>query len=170
MRKDRAELMWKSYLSLVSFGSADHTLKNPAIEYTKDAKSGKLDHLTDEEYEDLLNNVDELANGIWQGAADLTAGELLLAAFEKTNIPTDTLNHIADILAECSADTNYLDTPKRDVARSALSRAKQSVQNNETESVHIPLNVNAMSPKEIDEYLHNEGGIIGQDDALGRLP
>ena len=58
MRKEYALDFWRTYLPYALSGS-DDTVTNPAIEFTRQAKAGGFDSLSDEEYDIRLQDVEE---------------------------------------------------------------------------------------------------------------
>ena len=115
MRKEAALAFWNRYLRLVNRGSAKTPEKNPATLFTRDAKSGKYDQLSDEEYDQRLHDCEQLAS-LWQDLPARAAGELLLTALNRTDIDDGRLEQLAGLLAECSAGTDYLFPLEREPA------------------------------------------------------
>lgn len=115
MNKKAALDFWNEYLRLASRGTASTTAKNPAIVFTREAKCGKYDLLDDLEYEDRLADCEQLS-ALWQDRPSRTAGELLLTALDWTDISDSCLGQIADLLAECSAGTDYRARNTRELA------------------------------------------------------
>lgn len=66
-------------------------LKNPAVEFTKDAKAGKFDSLSDEEYQDKLAEVETKAK-LWE---DKPEADLLTLYFNATDaLPTNSMRRL----------------------------------------------------------------------------
>ena len=66
-------------------------LKNPAVEFTKDAKAGKFDKLSDEEYQDKLAEVETKAK-LWE---DKPEADLLTLYFNATDaLPTNSMRRL----------------------------------------------------------------------------
>ena len=58
MRKENAIDFWQTYLPEALNGNTEPAI-NPAVKFSREAKLGEYDHLPDEEYELLLNDVEE---------------------------------------------------------------------------------------------------------------
>ena len=66
-------------------------LKNPAVEFTKDAKAGKFDSMSDEEYQDKLAEV-EAKSKLWE---DKPEADLLTLYFNATDtLPTNSMRRL----------------------------------------------------------------------------
>ena len=66
-------------------------LKNPAVEFTKDAKAGKFDNLSDEEYQDKMAEV-ETKSKLWE---DKPESDLLTLYFNATDaLPTNSMRRL----------------------------------------------------------------------------
>ena len=66
-------------------------LKNPAVEFTKQAKAGKFDSLTDEEYQEKLNEV-EIQSKLWE---DKPETDLLTLFFNATaELPMNSMRRL----------------------------------------------------------------------------
>ena len=66
-------------------------LKNPAVEFTKDAKAGKFDELSDEEYRERLAEVERKAK-LWE---DKPEADLLTLYFNATDtLPTNSMRRL----------------------------------------------------------------------------
>lgn len=59
MTKEYAYAMWEKYLSLIRNEDTSRIVKNPAIAFAEDAKSGRYDSMCDEEYADALENCEQ---------------------------------------------------------------------------------------------------------------
>ena len=100
MRKSVCMQWFERYLKEVSLGHGQQNHKNPAIEFTHHAKEGRYDVISDQEYEALLSEVEELAS-FWNLERYHKSSELLLAFIEKLNIDAETLHKMAELFAEC---------------------------------------------------------------------
>ena len=78
-------------------GFRNRSITNPAVDFTKRAKAGVYDSMTDEEYYEELDKVEEL-NRVWQHKTSKTVGELLLTALENLNIRDEDVEDISATL------------------------------------------------------------------------
>lgn len=67
-------------------------LPNPSVEFTKDAKNGKYDSLSDEEYQDKCNSVQLESKVLWEGKPE---ADLLTLYFNATDaLPTNSMRRL----------------------------------------------------------------------------
>lgn len=165
MRKMTAKNFWYRYLRLVMNGADEALFENPCIAFTKKAKMGKYDKITDEEYDSLLQDQEQLSN-IWQNAFQKTAGEILLSALSMTKISDHQLANIVEQLAICSTYSIYEEFwPKaKNIPGNQTGQEPASSPRNcptaETDSEADPSD---WSPHSIYDYLCQR--IHGQEDA-----
>ena len=107
MNRELALQTWGLCLRGVAKGYPDLSLTNPAVYFVKSAKEGKYDHLSDDVYDALVNDCDALARDIWCNEPLRGAGDVLMEMLSATKISEERLNHIIEILADASANTNY---------------------------------------------------------------
>ena len=156
MNKDFARKFWQCYLGLVIRGAPNQELRNPVIDFMSDNKAGKYDHVNDEDWHDMLDDMEQLAKGIWNEEKELTAGDLLIRALGKTKISRSFEDQIVDLLAQSSTLTDYprektQDKPDTDYWDFDLDEYDES---------DIPED---WSPRAVYDYLSER--IHGQDDA-----
>lgn len=66
-------------------------MKNPAIEFTKKAKSGVFDNMTDEDYQDALAKVEQQSK-LWEDKPEI---DLLTLFFNATDaLPTNSMRRL----------------------------------------------------------------------------
>lgn len=92
----------KFYTELLTI-LADHggwkSYKNPAVAFTKAAKAGKLDSISDEEYYAYLNDV-EMLSDIWDSEPSMTGWQVLKSTFEDAPVDRDNIPEIAELLTD----------------------------------------------------------------------
>ncbi len=100
MRRSVCVEFFKKYLKEVSEGRGYREHGNPAVDFTKRAKAGEYDRLSDQMYNCLLADTEDIAR-FWLDEAKKTASDLLRIALEDIRIDEKTINRIAEMLAEC---------------------------------------------------------------------
>lgn len=106
MTKQDALDFWENFLAMSCGADADTPVDNPVVAFTKGAKAGEYDDISEDEYKALMNRVGEFGY-FWKDQARPGAGEVLLRALRATDIPKPVIAEIAGRLAECSARTRY---------------------------------------------------------------
>lgn len=106
MTKQDALEFWEEFLAMSCGADADSSVVNPAVAFTNNAKEGRYDYLSEDEYRALLNRVDEFSY-FWNDHHRPAASEVLLRALRTTDIPKPVIAEIAAKLAECSITTRY---------------------------------------------------------------
>ena len=91
-------------------GYRNRSITNPAVDFTKRAKAGAYDSMTDEEYYEELDKVEEL-NRVWQHKTSKTVGELLLTALENLNIRDEDVEDISATLMCAYSRTDQKSIP-----------------------------------------------------------
>lgn len=104
MEKSEYIQFYEKYLCEVSRGRGYREHENPACEFSKDAKAGKYNDLSDEEYGVLLRKAEELS-AIWLDTTKQTAADILKTALENIDIDRESLHRMAEILSECHIAT-----------------------------------------------------------------
>lgn len=81
--------LYNSYQLFVQLTSKK--LKNPAVEFAKDAKAGKFDNISDEEYNEKLEDVEKRAV-LWEDKPEL---DLLTLYFNATeHLPKNSMRNL----------------------------------------------------------------------------
>lgn len=163
MDKDLARENWRRCLRLVTRGFASEVLTHPINDVVLNAKIGEYDRTPDYEYKGFLSEFDQITFGMWGHSHHRTAGEILLRALSKTDIPNDRLDAIIEILAEASAHTHYKD--EQEPACRCSSALKAAIEHSKVSAKADGGSLSECSPKEIESWLHTEGGIVGQNAA-----
>ena len=78
-------------------------IENPAVQFTLDAKAGEYDEVSDETYNFLLNEVEELSK-FWCDQKEVPAVQVLGAIFRKMNLDQKTIGAVAERLADRYAE------------------------------------------------------------------
>ena len=78
-------------------------IENPAVQFTLDAKAGEYDEVSDETYNFLLNEVEELSK-FWCDQKEVPAVQILGAIFRKMNLDQKTIGAVAERLADRYAE------------------------------------------------------------------
>lgn len=78
-------------------------IENPAVQFTLDAKAGEYDEVSDETYNFLLNEIDELSK-FWCDQKEVPAVQVLGAIFRKMNLDQKTIGAVAECLADRYAE------------------------------------------------------------------
>ena len=72
-------------------------IENPAVQFTLDAKAGEYDEVSDETYNFLLNEVEELSK-FWCDQKEVPAVQILGAIFRKMNLDQNTIGAVSERL------------------------------------------------------------------------
>lgn len=142
MRKEYALDFWRTYLPYVLSGS-DDTVTNPAIEFTRQAKAGDFDSLSDEEYDIRLQDVEE-ASKLFLNKSKCNTITLFNRALNSTPLTAEEQEVLVRTLASASSRIDY----------TKLSTEK-------TEGISDALR--AYTPQDLYQYL--SANIYGQDEA-----
>lgn len=164
MNKNIARENWRRCLRLVTRGFALEVLTHPICDVVLNAKIGEYDKTPEDKYMDFLNEFDQITFGMWGHSHHRTAGEILLRALSKTDIPDGSLDEIIEILSEASAHTHYED--EQEPSCSGSSVLKAAIEHSRVSAKPDPESLPGRSPKEIESWLHAQGGIVGQDAAV----
>ena len=167
MNKEIAHKVWHRCLGLAINNSSSLKLPNPVMAFTTAVKAGEYDAISDAEYDDLVRSHEQIGFGIWHGAPELSAGEVLINALTATDIQPDQLDSIVEILAESSAHTDYLSKPEPvpDVNKPESLLDKKRREREQIEACKS-IRLYDWSPKDIESFLHTDGGIVQQDAAV----
>ena len=106
MTKKYAYAMWEQYLSLINKEDTSRIIKNPAIRFTENAKSGRYDSMSDEEYAVALENCEQEAS-LFENRSAATVYTLIirmLKAIEHNNVWK---RFVLNALAEASSHAEF---------------------------------------------------------------
>lgn len=106
MKIEQAQEFWSTYLPLMIKRGAKNTVENPGVEFTKRARRGDFDEISDIEYYERLNAVEELGS-FWKGTLRTPAGSVFLEALGNTALSNEDIKEMVSILAEASERTTY---------------------------------------------------------------
>lgn len=87
----------------ITNGRGERVIENPAVQFTLDAKAGEYDEVSDETYNFLLNEVEELSK-FWCDQKEVPAVQILGAIFRKMNLDQKTIGAVAERLADRYAE------------------------------------------------------------------
>lgn len=163
MRKETAKEVWNRCLRLVIRGHASEQMTNPLKGFVLDHNTGIHDEMPLEEVAEWAQDCNELTNVMWKDTMERTAGDILINALSSTSIPREKLDQITEILSECSANTYYVDERKSPRSSSAINAA---VERSKGYAKFSRCALDSCSPKQIEHWLHKDGGIVGQNDAV----
>lgn len=100
MRENVCTRFFEKYIRMVSNGYGNKEEINPAVLFTKDAKNGKFDKMSDEKYGELLYETEKFSD-FWKKKSELRASDIFLNALETVQIDKQSIHRIAEILMEC---------------------------------------------------------------------
>lgn len=159
------EDFWKENLSHVMTGESDFMVDNPAIEFTKKAKAGCYDSISDEEYNELLKEC-EAVSQLWQKLPRKASGDLLLEALKSISLS------MPDFASAVSMLSGYHFPEKKDSDPASAALTLDMLRTSHESRAHAgrekfigldSLNAYDWSPKSIHDYLSER--ILGQDEA-----
>ena len=122
IRQATAYEFWQKYFGAVLDGSADTLITNPAITFTRNAKAGEYDSLSDEEYETILAECEQFSS-LWNDLPSRRAGSILLELIQRTTVSDGMLHRLLQLLAVCSAHSQYAPPKAGGESAEALSGA-----------------------------------------------
>lgn len=135
-------------------------VENPVCGFTVSAKAGEYDDISDEEYEALLGDHNEL-NAIWNNAQRRTAGDILLNALRMTIINGTRMANIVEALVESSVRSEYPPNPEQHGHGPSLREIHQARRTCDMDDA--PVLLDDWSPREIYDYISQR--IRGQNEA-----
>ena len=97
MKIDNMRELYEELLRATSNGYRNRSIANPAVDFTKKAKAGDFDEMSDEEYYRTLDKVNEL-NDVWQHLPSVQIGELLFTALENLTLRDSDVEDMAATL------------------------------------------------------------------------
>lgn len=107
MRIDYGEKFWRTYFYYASARrGAPAVAENPAIEFTRKAKHGDFDSLSDDEYNTALHDCEEEA-AFYLGKKRDNATAIFLRALRSTPLRPEEVAGIVGILSDASARVDY---------------------------------------------------------------
>lgn len=89
--------LYEELLRASGNGYRNRSIMNPAAEFTKRAKAGDFDEMSDEDYYRALDKVEKL-NDVWQHKTSGVVGDLLLTALENLTLSDSDIEDMAATL------------------------------------------------------------------------
>ena len=106
MREQQAKDFWSVYLKLILRKGQETTIVNPFEEFRDSVAKGGYESVSDEEYANIYDQVEELSV-FWQQRPKDSVAHIVIEALSRTHLYEDEIQDIAGILAEASERTNY---------------------------------------------------------------
>lgn len=106
MREQQAKDFWSAYLKLILRKGQETTIVNPFEEFRDSVAKGGYESVSDEEYANIYDQVEELSV-FWQQRPKDSVAHIVIEALSRTHLYEDEIQDIAGILAEASERTNY---------------------------------------------------------------
>ena len=112
MEHRKIQQFYKNLFKLASRGGGSKATENPALVFTKRAKKGEYNQISDEEYNILLKEA-EYESRFWNCVSRQTIWELLQTSLENINLSPKQLDNIGRILEEAyeNTRTGYMPDP-----------------------------------------------------------
>ena len=148
---------WKENLLHILNGEPDFMIENPALKFTRKTKAGDYDSISDEEYKDLLNECENIAE-LWQKLPKKAAADLLVDALKSIHLCTADTVKIIEMLSKYSFKQEK--TPDSFLA-SAFSDL--IIEEDELCNLTRSFDIDDWSPKCIHKYLDLK--VYGQNEA-----
>lgn len=101
-----ARNMWDKFLKSVKDSRENVLLRNPAIDFTKNAKAGDYDSLSDDEYNDFLQDV-EIESSLFRKRACASPNALFLRAFRQLEFSPKEYDVLLQVLAHASSRASF---------------------------------------------------------------
>lgn len=106
MREQQAKDFWSAYLKLILRKGQETTIVNPFEEFRDSVAKGGYESVSDEEYANIYDQVEELSV-FWQQRPKDSVAHIVIEALSRTHLYEDEIQDIAGILAEASERINY---------------------------------------------------------------
>ena len=148
MSVEYARIFWRKNLNFIRRGRIDRKVPDPVSSFKQSHDMGKYDGLSQDEFSAVLDDVEAMMN-IWISQEEPTVSNIFLGALAQTKLTSVAINQLAEILSECSANSDYLAPADKEASVKAIEDNK-----------FVPNNT---IPKEIYDYLNTR--IHGQHDA-----
>lgn len=97
MKINNMRELYEELLRASGNGYRNRSITNPAAEFTKRAKAGDFDQMSDEDYYQALDKVEKL-NDVWQHRPSGVVGDLLLTALENLTLSESDVEDMAATL------------------------------------------------------------------------
>ena len=106
MQYNYAIKMWTHILKTIHKQDDDRLLENPAIKFTKEAKAGEYDSMSDEQYDEALENVEQEA-ALYRKHKMASAVVVALRAFQALDLNERDFSILARVLALRCTETEF---------------------------------------------------------------
>ena len=158
---------WNNSLVRVMNGEAGFMIENPSLIFTRKAKAGEYDSISDEEYNDLLNECENLSK-FWNNLPKRAAGDLLLDALKAAPVPTADYMKIVNLLSKNHFYSEADSSPEQsDFTLEEITAEREGCEKDSAEPASAvnpgSKDLYDWSPKSIHHYLNRK--IHGQEDA-----
>lgn len=100
MRRTTSVEWFKRNLQEIAEGNGKEIIQNVALRFTKSAKAGNYNTMSDEEYVQLLNECESMAL-FWEQKYSLDYFSLFANALKIMKIDEESITKIAEIMADC---------------------------------------------------------------------
>lgn len=101
MREQQAKDFWSAYLKLILRKGQETTIVNPFEEFRDSVAKGGYESVSDEEYANIYDQVEELSV-FWQQRPKDSVAHIVIEALSRTHLYEDEIQDIAGILAGSS--------------------------------------------------------------------
>ena len=98
MREQQAKDFWSAYLKLILRKGQETTIVNPFEEFRDSVAKGGYESVSDEEYANIYDQVEELSV-FWQQRPKESVAHIVIEALSRTHLYEDEIQDIAGILA-----------------------------------------------------------------------
>ena len=106
MTRTYAYTFWVELFQNLQKGNEERIMKNPAIDFGERVKAGEFDSYSDEEYEDMLSDVEQ-ENALYDHRAYATSYVILLRALQKMEFTQEERNVIIKIFTNVAQRTDF---------------------------------------------------------------
>ena len=136
--------------------------ENPAVQFTKDAKAGLYDNYTDEVYNSMLKDIEDVAK-FWHGKKYETVYNLFQNALAGVKVDSDDMWQIAKILTRsCENSMTARYKLEKPVPKNEEEPEWEDFEDEEL--IDAFEEEKQMTPKEIYRYVSSQ--ILGQEEAV----
>ena len=157
MRRTTSVEWFKRNLQEIAEGNGKEIIQNVALRFTKSAKAGNYNTMSDEEYVQLLNECESMAL-FWEQKYSLDYFSLFANALKIMKIDEESITKIAEIMADCCNKNAIPFIPEEEL------EGIESVVRGMAKEKKEPVKTFSYTPKEIYEYLSKQ--IHGQTEAV----
>ena len=102
--------LYTELLKASTGGFMGRSLQNPAIDFADAAKAGEYDEISDQEYDEILNDIKE-GSKVWMQKRSRTVSELLITSIENLDLEDDDIEDISAALMCAYKNTDQAHIP-----------------------------------------------------------